>query len=194
MEARDETQAKRDELVRSVTQGMVAGSQAAFTAFFNLVFDRLYRFLLVRTKGDEGMSEELAQAVMIRAARYIHWFENERALWGWLRQVARSCHVDWLRRKGREPECLSLEIFKDSTAPEPDPEDEELFLTLEKCLSELDSDEREVLRLAYFEGVSHQSMATKLKTSAKSVESRLARIRQKLRRILVEKMKDYALF
>ena len=193
MEAGMETQEGRDEIVRGVTRGMLEGSQAAFTRFYNLVFDRLYRMLLVQTKGDEDLARELAQAVMIRTARHVHAFENERMLWGWLRQVARSCHVDWLRKKGREPQCVSLELFNESQAQETKAEGEELFAALERSMSELDADESEVLRLAYYEGVTHQSMAAKLNTSAKAIESKLGRIRQKLRRILLEKMKDYAL-
>ena len=185
-------QEDRDALVCSVTRGMAAGSQAAFTRFYNFVFDPLYRMLLVQTRGDEDLTKELVQAVMIRTARHARAFENERMLWSWLRQVARSCLVDWLRKKGREPQCVRLEVF--SEAPETGADDEELFATLEKSISQLDADEREILRLAYYEGVTHKDMADKLSTSAKAIESRLGRIRQKLRRILLENMRDYALF
>jgi RNA polymerase sigma-70 factor (ECF subfamily) len=193
MEPGSETQEQRDQIVRSVTQGMQGGSQAAFTRFYNMVYDGTYRMLLARTRGDEDLARELVQAVMIRAARHVHSFENERMLWGWLRQVARSCHVDWLRKKGREPQCVSLEFYSEVNAQEGSGDGDELFAALERSISELDADEREVLHLAYFEAVPHQSMAAKLQTSAKAIESRLGRIRQKLRRILLEKMKDYAL-
>jgi len=175
MEPGSETQEQRDEVVRSMTRGMIAGSQAAFTGFYNLVFDRLYRLLLVQTRGDEDLSKELAQSVMIRAARYIHPFENERVLWSWLRQVTRSCHVDWLRKKGREPQCVSLELFTEPVA-QGISEDDELLAALERCVAELDADEREVVRLAYYEGVTHQNMADKLRTTAKAIESKLGRI------------------
>ena len=181
-------------MVRSVTQGMLAGSQAAFTRFYNLVYDRLYRVLLGQTKGDEDLARELVQAVMIRTARHVHAFENERMLWSWLRQVARSCHVDWLRKNGREPQCVSLTFFDEGAAQEVViDESEELFAALERSISELDAEESEVLRLAYYEGVTHRNMAEKLNTSAKAIESKLGRIRHKLRRIVLEKMKDYAL-
>jgi RNA polymerase sigma factor (sigma-70 family) len=193
MEPGIETQEERDQIVRGVTEGMLAGSQAAFTRFYEMVYDRLYRMLIAQTKGDEDLARELVQAVMIRTARHVHAFETERMLWGWLRQVARSCHVDWLRKKGREPQCVSLEVFSESEAEETSADGEELFVALERSMAELDADESEVLRLAYFEGVTHQSMADKLHTTAKAIESRLGRIRQKLRRILLEKMKDYAL-
>jgi RNA polymerase sigma-70 factor (ECF subfamily) len=194
MESGLETQAARDDYVRSVTSGMVAGSQAAFTRFYDLAFDPLYRMLLAQTKGDEDLSKELVQSVMIRAVKYIHPFENERVLWSWLRQIARSCHVDWLRKKGREPQCVSLELFGDSPASETSTEDEELLAALDRSLAQLDGEEREVLRLAYYEGVPQRNMAEKLNTTTKAIESKLGRIRQKLRRLLLERLKNYALF
>jgi RNA polymerase sigma-70 factor, ECF subfamily len=193
MDSGNQTQAARDELVRSMTRGMQAGSQAAFARFYEMVFDPLYRVLLVQTKGDEDLSKELVQAVMIRTARHVHVFETERMLWGWLRQVARSCHVDWLRKKGREPQCVHLEVFNESAAADNATNGEELLSALERSIGQLEAGERELLHLAYFEGVTHKSMAEKLNTSAKAIESKLGRVRQKLRRMLLEKMKDYAL-
>jgi RNA polymerase sigma-70 factor, ECF subfamily len=188
-----QTQAERDQFVRAVTSAMTQGSDTAFTSFFNLVFDRLFRSLLVQTKGDEDLSKELTQIAMIRAVKYIQPFENERILWGWLRQIARSVHIDWLRKKGREPQCVSIQLMSEATA-EAESDDGQLQASLESSIQQLEPDEREVLRLAYFEGVSQQSMADKLHTTVRAVESKLRRIRQKLRRILLEKLKEYALF
>lgn len=193
MEPGLETQEERDRLVQMMTRGMVDGSQSAFSEFYNFVFDRLFRMLLAQTRGDEDLSKELVQAVMLRAARYVQAFENERVLWSWLRQVARSCHVDCLRKKGREPDCVSIELFSEAAQPESAREDEELLSALEASISQLDFEERQVLKLAYYEGVSQQSIAQELKTTAKAVESKLRRIRQKLRQALLEKLKDYAL-
>lgn len=193
MEPGLETQEQRDHFVAAVTRGMVDGSQSAFSGFYNLVFDRLFRMLLAQTKGDETLSKELLQTVMLRAIKYVQPIENERALWAWLRHIARSCHVDWLRKKGREPHCISIEVFNEVELPETTTEDEELIAALEMSLEALDGEDREILRLAYYEGVPQKSIADKLNTSVKAIESRLRRIRQKLRVTLLEKLKDYAL-
>ena len=193
MEPRLETRAQRDHFVRTVTRGMIDGSQTAFGEFYNFVFDRLFRMLLVQTRGDEDLCKDLVQGVMLRAVKYVQPFDNERVLWAWLRQVARSCHVDWLRKKGREPHFVSLELFAETEMPVHSAEDEDLLAALESSIKQLDPDDREVLRLAYYEAVSQQSMAQKLNTTAKAIESRLRRIRQKLRRTLIERLKDYAL-
>lgn len=193
MEPGLETQEERDHFVAGVTRGMVDGSQSAFAGFYNFVFDRLFRMLLAQTRGDENLTKELLQSVMLRAVKYIQPFENERSLWAWLRQLARSCHVDWLRKKGREPQCISIELFREAELSENKTADEELLSALELSIKQLDGDEREVLRLAYYEGVPQKSIAEKLNTTARAIESRLRRIRQKLRAALLEKLKDYAL-
>jgi RNA polymerase sigma-70 factor, ECF subfamily len=193
MELGLETQEARDHFVRIVTRRMVEGSQSAFSEFYSFVFDRLFRMLLVQTKGDEDLSKELIQGVMLRSAKYVQAFENERVLWSWLRQVARSCHIDWLRKKGREPHFVSMDLFAETQASAAPSDDEELLAALESSIKQLDPEDREVLRLAYYEAVPQQSMAEKLNTTAKAIESKLRRIRQKLRRALLEKLKDYAL-
>jgi RNA polymerase sigma factor (sigma-70 family) len=194
MEPRLETQEQRDHFVRTVTRGMFEGSQTAFGEFYNFVFDRLFRMLLVQTRGDEDLCKDLVQGVMLRAVKYAQPFDNERVLWAWLRQVARSCHVDWLRMKGREPQFVSLELFAETEMPANSAaDDEQLLMALESSIKQLDPDDREVLRLAYYEAVPQQSMAQKLNTTSKAIESRLRRIRLKLRRTLIERLKDYAL-
>ena len=188
-----ETQEARDQFVRTMTRRMVEGSASAFSEFYSFVFDRLFRMLLVQTKGDEDLSRELIQGVLLRTAKYVQAFENERVLWSWLRQVARSCQVDWLRKKGREPHFVPIDLFTEPEAPAGPSDDEELLAALETSIKQLDPEDREVLRLAYYEAVPQQSMADKLNTTVKAIESRLRRIRQKLRRDLLQRLKDYAL-
>src|SRR6188508_736950 len=130
MEPRLETQEQRDHFVRTVTRGMIDGSQTAFGEFYNFIFDRLFRMLLVQTRGDEDLCKDLVQGVMLRAVKYAQPFDNERVLWAWLRQVARSCHVDWLRKKGREPQFVSLELFAETEMPVNSAEDEDLLAAL----------------------------------------------------------------
>jgi RNA polymerase sigma-70 factor (ECF subfamily) len=189
-----ESEEERDAFFREVTTAMAAGSEAAYQLFFNACFDKLYRHLLVQTHGREDLAQELAQIVLVRTVRYAQPFQSERMLWAWLRQVARTSHVDWLRRHAKEPPSVSLELFEENLAAEPEePADEELLKYLENTLETLNSSEREIIRLAYFEDVPQRGMAERLGTTPKAIESRLGRIRQKLRVLLLERLKNYAL-
>lgn len=182
----------RDQRVRELTAAMARGSESAYREFYEMYYDRLYRRGLVLASGEENLARELVQQVLLRLVRYVKEFENERLLWAWLKQVARSCHVDWLRRESKGPTCV--EPFAENVATEPEDSDDELTAALESGLAELDASDRELINVAYFDRWPHKKIAESWKTTPKAIESRLGRIRHKLRKIVLEKLKDYAVF
>ena len=60
---------------------------------------------------------------------------------------------------------------------------------LRGSISELDAAERSLIEEFYFEKKTQQEMAEERQTSSKAVESKLARIRQKLRTILLTRLR-----
>lgn len=189
-----DTQQQRDQFVQDLTCAMSSGSDSAYRRFFELYYDRLYRHLLYLTAGNEDLTRDLVQTVLLRVVRYLKVFPGERVFWAWLRQVCRSCHIDWLRRNGHELEPVSLQVAE--ALPSTDnanDEEQELISLLDTALAQLDPREREAVRLAYFEGATHKELAAQWNTTPKAIESRLARIRDKLRKSLIERLKTYAL-
>ena len=195
MSSRGENQEERDRRVRDLTARVAAGSETAFTDLYRIVFDRLFRHVLLLTSGNEELCKDVVQATLMRIIRYIRPFDNERALWSWIRHIARSCHVDLLRKAGREPYRLTLEVVDQSAIEESDEDgdDPELLQALDKGLLDLQPAERQLIHLAYFEDVSHRDIAMKLETTPKAVESKLARTREKLRAFLLAVIKQYEL-
>jgi RNA polymerase sigma factor (sigma-70 family) len=187
-----ETSGERDAFVRRVSRGMCSGSEDAFRLFYEAYFDRIFRHLLVRARGDEDCARELTQQVFLRVARHGREFENEALLWAWLKQVARSCQVDWIRRNGQRS-AATIELSDQTAAPAPDDAEDELRAALEEGLGALEIAERELIELSYFEALPHPSIARRLNTTAKAIESKLARVRQKLRKQIIDALKDYAL-
>jgi RNA polymerase sigma factor (sigma-70 family) len=186
-----ELSSDRDALVRRMSREMCSGSDDAFRLVYETYFDRLYRHLLVRTHGDETLARELVQQVLLKVVRHKRQFESEALLWAWLKQVGHSCHVDWMRRNHKFQSALEIngEIVSDFKS-EPD---DDLHLALEDGLGTLDGSERELVEWSYFESLSHRSIARRLSTTEKAVESKLARVRQKLRKGILNALKDYAL-
>jgi len=70
--------------------------------------------------------------------------------------------------------------------PQEDRDDENLVLeaALEEAVQLLAADEKELIQSAYFEDLSHKQIAASLQSTPKAVESKLARVRQKLRKLL----------
>lgn len=186
-----ETPVETDEFCREVTSAMAGGDEEAYRRFYDTCFDRLYRHLLLKTRGDEALARELGQIVLLRVVRYIKPFGNARVLWAWLYQLCRSVHVDWLRRNSQES--ARIELWK-VESPEPSEADEELLAVLDQSIGSLDANEQELLKLAYFDALSQNEIARRTQTTPKAVESKLARTRNKLRQLLLNKLKEYALF
>jgi RNA polymerase sigma factor (sigma-70 family) len=184
--------AEDDAFFREVTAAMVEGNELAYRRFYDVCFDKLYRYLLLRTRGDEDLARELTQLVLLKVVRYIQPFGGERVFWAWLYQLCRSTQVDWLRRNGKAiPEDFAELCQEQARGSDGD---EELFEQLEVSMQRLESAERELLHLSYFEGVSQRAIAERMQSTPKAVESKLARIRKKLRRLILERLKDYVIF
>src|SRR5687767_10977564 len=161
--------------VRDLTARMRAGEEAAFTEFYDRYYDRLFRYLLLLTRGNEAITRELLQATMTKAMQKIRAFSIEPQLWNWLAAIARNAFIDSIRRTRRAPKIVSLlsgEGIEEPTAP-PEKADDELLTVLEGCLGEMGAEERALIESFYFDDGSHRSVAERYGTTAKAVESRL---------------------
>jgi RNA polymerase sigma-70 factor (ECF subfamily) len=161
-----------------LTQAIRQGDENAFAQFFDCYGWRIYRHLLVLARGDEQAAREVQQAVALKLARKIEIFDEEARLWAWLRQVARNAFVDHCRARQREGRWVELHEFA-LTAPEPD--ESCLSAALHRSLDEFAPVDCELLQAAYVDGRPLQELASDASTTYKALESRLARLRQKLR-------------
>ena len=91
------------ERIRLLTARMASGEEAAFSEFHGLYSDRLFRFLLVVTRGSEDLARELCQTTMVKVVRSVREFEDEEHLWNWLTKIGRNCFIDALRKRKTAP-------------------------------------------------------------------------------------------
>ena len=180
-----------DERIRSMTARMAAGDETAFRDFYESYCDRLFRYLLVLTRGNEDLARDLLQATMTKIVRSGREFRDEARLWNWLAVVARNSFIDALRRTRRAPQLVPL--MADDAAEMPmapsDESDAPMFDALDRCLAGLSEDERALIEAFYFKGGSHQSLARQENTTPKAVEGKLARVRQKLRAAIFRQLR-----
>jgi RNA polymerase sigma factor (sigma-70 family) len=175
--------------IHRLTQAIVAGDEPAFSQFYDLYAGRLFRLLLVLTSGHEDRSRELHQIVMIKVARKCRVFRADEELWAWLAQVARHAFIDSLRQLNRRPEHpLTEPALAALHAPE-HPIDQLLMEWLDHGLDSLESDERALIESVYFEHRTHGEIAAGSQQTAKAIESRLARIRARLRQFILRRLK-----
>lgn len=163
----------------------------AYRLFYDEYYERLRRYLLVVTCGNEEMTREALQSVLVRVVKHIKRFATESELWGWLTILARSALFDQTRKRKRYWNLLERftrhsEI--DQTADHTD-HYSKLLKLLEQNLATLPIEEKDLLESKYLQGSSVRELAEGFQTTEKAIESRLVRIRRKLKASLLEGLK-----
>jgi len=171
---------------------MHAGEEMAYREFYDLYYSRLLRYLLVVARGNEDSAREALQSTFIRVARHIKVFPDEPSFWGWLTVLARSALADQSRKRWRY--LAFLERFTkhsdaEARAGEEVEFDPGLLRLLDNRLAGLPAEERELITAKYFDGQSVREIAGVAQISEKAVESRLTRVRRKLKTALLEALK-----
>ena len=179
------------ERIRGMTVRMANGDESAFKEFYEGYCDRLFRYLLLLTHGNEDLARDLLQTTMIKVVRSPREFRTESQLWNWLAAIARNSFIDSLRRTQRAPQLVPLLPQDEQETPLVPAVDSDgpLFDALDGCLNELDADEQRLIQAVYFKGGSHHSVAEQQNTTPKAVESKLARLRQKLRTSILKRLR-----
>lgn len=178
--------------VLALTARLSRGDEAAFHEFYKLYFSRLLRYLFVVTGGQEEIAREALQLTFVRVARHVRKFDSETAFWNWLAVLARNCAVDELRKRNRQ-QSLRSRFFQQQPAGadlKNDEADERFLKLLEKEIADLPSDERRLLERKYFAEETAGSLAGEFQVSEKAMESRLLRIRRKLKTAMLERLKN----
>jgi len=173
---------------------MVQGDEDAYRMFHEAYFHRLLRYLLVVAAGDEDAAREAVQSTFLRVVRYIKPFEEEPRFWNWLAVLARTALADQRRRRSRYRAFLErftghARMEFESATLEDGQADARLLATLEQGVRSLPPDERELVERKYFGRESVRDIATSLQLSEKAVESRLTRVRMKLKSELLTGLK-----
>lgn len=171
---------------------MRAGEEAAYREFYSAYYDRLFRYLLVVAAGDLEAAEEALEATLVRVVRYIKVFPAEDVFWSWLTVLARTAFSDQ-RRKRRRYLAILERFTRQQLVEQPGLEsstaDARLQADLERSLAGLAEDERRLVEAKYFDHRTVRDIAAELQVSEKAIESRLVRIRCKLKDTLMEQLK-----
>jgi RNA polymerase sigma-70 factor (ECF subfamily) len=178
-----DTAAAPAEDVAAFTARLAAADDAAWTEAHRRYAPRLFRYLLVATRGDEQTAGDAMQAAFVRAVRHARVFHTEEAHWGWLTLLARHALADARRAAGRWRAFLAR-----FTRPMPGPpwcEPDPLPELLDQALAGLPETERSLLERKYFAAASIRELAIDAGVSEKAIESRLTRARQRLRQSIL---------
>ncbi len=173
--------------IDALTRRLVHGDERAYRQFYHAYYDRLSRYLWVVTAGNEGEVDamhEALQRTLMRVVKNIRVFSSEGIFWSWLAVLARSSVTDEHRKRRRYLAFLDRfsneKNVEDSRHPD-DADSERLPELLNQNLASLPPEERTLLERKYFEHQSVRDIAELERVSEKTIESRLVRVRRKLK-------------
>src|SRR6516225_7018736 len=139
-------------------------------------YGRLAFSLILRVVRDAGISEDLVQETFLRVWNRVGGFDAEKGAIGpWLLAVARNRAIDYLRSaSGRERNAVE---FEETDHPALYTDMEQDILTSDKtriikaAMAKLSPNHRQVIELAYFEGLSQSEMAERLEQPLGTVKT-----------------------
>ena len=178
--------------IAALTAGLVRGDEAAYRRFYEgAYFPRLLGYLLVVTGGREDAAREALQATLLRVVRHIKRFESEETFWSWLAVLARSSAVDEHRKQRRYLGFLDrfFETKNTDVAAASDEAERRLLALLEKNLTVLSPDDRDLIERKYYASQPVKQIALALQATEKAVEVRLVRARRKLKESILAELK-----
>jgi RNA polymerase sigma-70 factor (ECF subfamily) len=176
--------------ITSLTSRMVRSEELAFREFYDHYASRLLGYLLVAAKGQEQLARDALQLTLLRVVRHIRIFDAEEQFWSWLTVLARSSVVDEQRKLGRYLGFLQR-LWNSNhvdNAPSHD-QSSDLAALLEASLESLGEDDKQLLESKYFNGDSVREISGRCGASEKAIESRLTRVREKLKRQILLRLK-----
>lgn len=177
-------------------EAIAAGDSAALGE----LYDRLAPMLLAlarRILEDPAEAEEVVQETFLQVWNQAGRYESRRsAVSTWLVLITRSRSIDRLRTRkvvGRTLDGFQQERKGAHASPEgaTSVQDEERRLRVRRELDTLPQDQRDVLELAFFEGLTQSEIAERTGTPLGTVKTRTLLAMKKLRKALQDEIREF---
>jgi RNA polymerase sigma-70 factor (ECF subfamily) len=183
----------RDDGVRSLAARLVAGDEGALEAVYDRWSALVHTFAL-RALGDVHDAEEVTQLVFVAAWRSRHTLTpTPAALPAWLIGIARHKIADVRARRARDADKVaavaSLPEARDLDRGASDTEIADR-LVLRQAVAELPDPRGTIMRLAFWEDLTHNQIAVRTELPLGTVKSHLRRGLLELHRRLEEVRDD----
>jgi RNA polymerase sigma-70 factor (ECF subfamily) len=166
---------------RAMEQGFVAREAWAFEASYRAYRSLLYgaAYAVLRNAGE---AEDCVHDVLLRLWQNGHAYTAAR---GSLRAFLAVCvRNEALTRRRKETNRARIDLKLLPQAVTPAAEESEERMDMENLLATLGTAQRQVLELAYYEGLTHEEIARRLDEPVGTVKSRLSNTLRALRRAL----------
>jgi RNA polymerase sigma-70 factor (ECF subfamily) len=185
----------REDALAALVARAAKGDQTALTALYDETSALVYG-LALRILRDQHAAEDVTIDVYAQVYRQVSSYDATRGTpSAWLVTLTRSRAIDRLRqeaqrREREEPLEATMCMPSLSAGPEESSATAELRRLVQRALALLPPEQRQVIELAYFSGLSHNEIAARLGQPLGTVKTRirtgLMLLREDLRSLLTE--------
>jgi RNA polymerase sigma-70 factor (ECF subfamily) len=159
---------------------------AAFRELYETYGPRVKAYMM-RKGADAGTAEDLAQETLLAVWRKAALYAGDKgSMTTWVFAIARNLRIDRLRREMPWQELPEGRLAEASGEPLPDEAiaEKERQQRVQAALAGLPDEQKDVVALAYLEGLSHSEIAERLGMPLGTVKSRMRIAYQKIRAVL----------
>ncbi len=177
--------------LESLISLIVQGDEQALASLYDQTSTHVYS-LVLRVLRDSTLAEEVTLDVYMQVWRKASEFNSTRGRpIVWLAVLARSRAIDRLRVGQKEKaNRVPLEDISESLATQVNPEtlqaNSDQYRVVQKAMASLSSEQRQVIELAYFEGLSQIEIANKINKPLGTVKTRIRLGMINLRKLLAQ--------
>ena len=170
-----------NELIRKIA----AGDERAFLVLYDRYAAKVHA-LTLRILSDSMLAEEATQDTFLKLWSRARLYLAERGpVWGWLLTIARRTALDRLRLESRRPTLSTADDPEEFWNFIPDANttsEESRWRSLHLAVQSLTPDHRQVIELAYYQGLSQSEIAETLGWPLGTVKTRVRAAMEQLRR------------
>jgi RNA polymerase sigma-70 factor, ECF subfamily len=160
---------------------------AKFGALYDKYFDQIYRYVYRRVS-DKEMVYDLVSQTFFDALNHIKSYEYRGFPFSaWLYKIAHNNVLKWYRTNSRQ-QVVDLDQGLDTADTEYTPDeaakDSESRNEISRIMAKLESEDREIIRLKYFEGASNIEIAEIMGLSANHIGVKVFRALKKVKQLM----------
>ncbi|OGG87187.1 hypothetical protein A3B87_03140 [Candidatus Kuenenbacteria bacterium RIFCSPHIGHO2_02_FULL_39_13] len=179
------------DLLKKISQG----DQESFKIFYNLEFEKIYRFVSFKINNDSE-AEEIVQDIFFKFWDYVRDGNNVNNALALLYKMARNRVVDYYRKHGVRPKILSLDGEQDFQIASDKISDQDIeneldigfeIQSIEQTIIELPDDYQDVLVMRFIREMEVKEIAEALDKSQGAVRIMIFRALKTLKKLLNKK-------
>ncbi len=162
------------------------------------IYEHLYSPMMIvclRYADDRQEASDILQDAFLKVFDKIRLYNDEGSFEGWVRRIIVNTSIDAIRKKKKEILSDDTSIYQDSAIDDNENEDTSPYEGINVndvviAMQQLSPVYQAVFNMYVMDGLTHQEIANELNISVGTSKSNLSKARQKIKKILIEKLQS----